>query len=84
VEPALPYPEGERAHGWALLDLLRLSGWDVAETIAFSGGHLVLARNSFGNDVRAEGKTFAAASLVVYEECIRRQRMRETLLGRAA
>jgi hypothetical protein len=46
----------------------------------------VLARDAFGNDVRAERATFAEASLVVFTEC-RRRRLRHSqiaLLGRAA
>lgn len=75
MELASPNPEGPRTPGWALLDLLRLSGWDVAETVAFAGGKLVLASDRFGNDIRVERETFAEASLVVFEECIRRRRL---------
>jgi hypothetical protein len=70
-----------------LLELLRLSDWDVVETVAFAGGHLVLARDDFGNDVRVERETFAEASLVVFTECVRRRRLRHQqipLFGRAA
>jgi hypothetical protein len=70
-----------------LLDLLRLSDWDVAETVAFAGGKLVLASDRFGNDIRVERETFAEAALVVFEECLRRRRLTKSqmpLFGRAA
>jgi hypothetical protein len=80
--------EGARQHHWALLELLRLSGWDIAETTSFAGGEgdgppkaLVLAADSLGHDIRVERDTFDEAALVVFKECVRRRRLTEHQLS---
>jgi hypothetical protein len=64
----------ERPSGWFLLELLRLSGWDVATTVAFGGAKaLVLASDARGNDVRVEASTIAEAALVAFKICASRR-----------
>ncbi len=59
--------------GYRLLELLSLSGWQVAVTAGFAGGILVIAHRH-GHEIREQGDTVADVAHVVYTQAMRLQR----------